>query len=472
MLRVSQYSANTDEVNIFKIQTICNSLYFEIMYFILTRQNMKLSKRQFLIASGATLAALPLSQAVIASSATHNSVGNNTLKSLTEHVVPISVKERQARITKAQQLMQKHNIAAMILEPGAAMDYFSGIQWWRSERLTAVVIPNEGEIAVVCPFFEEPSIRESLAVGEDVRVWQEHESPFERVKQILYDRKITQGTLAFEDSVRYFVQREIMSLLPKMQDVSAEPITLGCRMFKDTHELQLMHKANEITLTAYANVWSQLELGMSQSQVKDLMSSAQSALGGSDIWNMALFNEASAYPHGTNQQQTIREESIVLMDCGCSVEGYQSDISRTFVFGEPSKKQQKIWNTVREGQRIAFETATLGTPAGKVDDAVRAYYMRQGLGPDYRLPGLSHRTGHGIGMQGHEPVNFVHGEAETLKPGMCFSNEPGIYLPGEFGVRLEDCVYMTDKGIQWFTIPPDSLTSPIGELAALPTLTV
>lgn len=429
---------------------------------------MELNKRQFLIASGAALAALPLGQGAMASTTTAKSVENKDLKSLTNNVKPISVKERKARIAKAQQLMQKHHIAAMILEPGAAMDYFSGIQWWRSERLTAVVIPKEGEIAVVCPFFEEPSIRESLAVGEDVRVWQEHESPFERVKQILHDRKITQGTLAFEDSVRYFVQREIMSLLPTMQDTSAEPITLGCRMFKDTHELQLMHKANEITLTAYAHVWSQLELGMSQSQVKDLMSSAQSALGGSDIWNMALFNEASAYPHGTNQQQTIREGSIVLMDCGCSVEGYQSDISRTFVFGEPSKKQQKIWNTVRQGQRIAFETATLGTPAGKVDDAVRAYYVKQGLGPDYKLPGLSHRTGHGIGMQGHEPVNFVHGEAETLKPGMCFSNEPGIYLPGDFGVRLEDCMYMTDKGIQWFTVPSDSLTSPIGKIAAIP----
>jgi Xaa-Pro dipeptidase len=446
---------------------------------------MEFNKRQFLKASGAALAAIPLSHAAVASTATTNNVGNNAgksagksvdnsaLKSLTENVIPISVEERKARIAKAQQLMQKHNIAAMILEPGAAMDYFSGIQWWRSERLTAVIIPKEGEIGVVCPFFEEPSIRESLAVGEDVRVWQEHESPFEQVKQILSDRKTSSGalsksTIAFENSVRYFVQRGIMELLPSMQDVSAEPVTLGCRMFKNTHELQLMHKANEITLRAYAHVWSKLELGMNQSDVKSLMSSAQSALGGSGIWNMALFNEASAYPHGTKQKQTIREGSIVLMDCGCSVEGYQSDISRTFVFGEPSKKQQKIWNTVREGQRIAFETATLGTPAGKVDDAVRAYYVKQGLGPDYKLPGLSHRTGHGIGMQGHEPVNFVHGEAETLKPGMCFSNEPGIYLPGEFGVRLEDCVYMTDKGIQWFTVPPDSLVSPVGKLAALP----
>ena len=428
---------------------------------------MQFNKRQFLKASGAALATLPFSHAAVASATSKRAV-TKPLKNLTENVIPISAQERNTRIAKAQQLMQQHKIAAMILEPGAAMDYFTGIQWWRSERLTAVVIPRQGEIAVVCPFFEEPSIRESLQVGEDVRVWQEHESPFERVKQILKDRKVTQGKLAFEDSVRYFVQSGISSLLPNMQDTSAEPITLGCRMFKDTHELQLMHKANEITLTAYAHVWSQLKLGMSQSDVNALMSSTQTALGGSGIWNMALFNEASAYPHGTKQKQTIREGSIVLMDCGCSVEGYQSDISRTFVFGEPNKKQQKIWKTVREGQRIAFEKATLGTPAGKIDDAVRAYYVKQGLGPDYQLPGLSHRTGHGIGMQGHEPVNFVHGETETLKSGMCFSNEPGIYLPGEFGVRLEDCVYMTNKGVQWFTVPPDSLSSPIGTLASLP----
>lgn len=430
---------------------------------------MTITKRQFLKTAGASLAVLPFT--AIASNAS-NTASKPTelsdLHDLTTQVTPISASERKQRIAKAQSLMQQQNIAAMVLEPGPAMDYFTGIQWWRSERLTAVIIPHEGDIAVVCPFFEEPSIRESLQVGSDVRVWQEHESPFERVKQLLIDRKADKGTIAFESSVRYFVQQGIMSLLPSMHDTSADPITMSCRMYKDTHELQLMHKANEITLNAYQFVYSNLALGMSQTELKYLMASAQSALGGSGVWNMALFNEASAYPHGTKQSQTIREGSIVLMDCGCSVEGYQSDISRTFVYGEASKKQQKIWNTVREGQNIAFEAATLGTPAGKVDEAVRAYYEKQGLGPDYKLPGLSHRTGHGIGMQGHEPVNFVRGETELLRPGMCFSNEPGIYIPGEFGVRLEDCVYMTDKGIRWFTLPPDSLDSPIGSLANKP----
>jgi Xaa-Pro dipeptidase len=234
------------------------------------------------------------------------------MDNITLSVKPISAAERHKRIAKAQSLLKQHNIAALILEPGAAMDYFSGIQWWRSERLTAVVIPKEGEIGVVCPFFEEPSIRESLQVGEDVRVWQEHESPFARIQQILKDRGVAKGQIAFEDSVRYFALKGVMDLLPNMQDVSAAPITLGCRMFKDQHELELMHKANEVTLTAYAHTWSKLELGMSQSDVKQIMSAAQSELGGSGVWNMALFNKASAYPHGTRQEQNITEGSIVL----------------------------------------------------------------------------------------------------------------------------------------------------------------
>lgn len=429
---------------------------------------MNINKRDFLKTSGATLASLSISNQVFANNVSRNKLTpENTLKKITDTAIPITAKERMARIANAQKLMQQLDISALILEPGAAMDYFSGIQWWRSERLSALIIPREGNVAVVCPFFEEPSIRETLAVGDDVRVWQEHESPFARIREILTDRKLTQGNIAFEHSVRYFVLQGVMALLPSMKDVSADPVTRGCRMFKSQQELQLMHKANEVTLTAYAHVWSKLELGMSQGDVKSLMKNAQSQLGGSGIWNMALFKEASAYPHGTKQKQTLTEGAIVLMDCGCNVHGYQSDISRTFVFGEASKYQKQIWDTVRSGQQIAFEKAQLGVPAGQVDDAVRAHYQSLGLGPDYKLPGLSHRTGHGIGMEGHESVNFVHGEQETLKPNMCFSNEPGIYIPGKFGVRLEDCLYMTEKGPQWFTVPPSSLDDPIGQIAKL-----
>lgn len=434
---------------------------------------MNITKRAFLKASGASLASLSLAGTAIAGS---NHTANETkstaknLTPITDSVTPISKAERLQRIAKAQKLMQQLDIAALVLEPGAAMDYFSGIQWWRSERLTAVVIPREGNVAVVCPFFEEPSVRESLAVSDDIRVWQEHESPFALIKQILADAGIKQGKVAFENSVRYFVLSGLMAELSNMQHVSAEPVTRGCRMYKSQHELELMHKANEVTLLAYADVWSKLALGMSQGDVKSLMKNAQTQLGGKGAWNMALFNQASAYPHGTKQKQTLTEGSIVLMDCGCNVHGYQSDISRTFVFGEPNKRQREVWQTVRQGQQVAFEQAKLGNQAGSVDDAVRKLYQTKGFGPGYKLPGLSHRTGHGIGMEGHESVNFVHGESEILKPGMCFSNEPGIYIQGEFGVRLEDCIYMTKNGPQWFTMPPSSLDEPIGKLVKLDTV--
>jgi Xaa-Pro dipeptidase len=199
---------------------------------------------------------------------------------------------------------------------------------------------------------------------------------------------------------------------------------------------------------------------MSQGDISEMMREATMALGGSNKFAMVLLNDASAYPHGTQTSQVVREGSTVLMDCGCSVHDYQSDISRTWVFGEPSGKQRKVWDTVKRGQELALETARPGVPAGRVDQVVREFYEREGFGPDYQLPGLSHRLGHGIGMDGHEPINFVRGEQTPLAPGMCFSNEPGIYLPGEFGIRLEDCLYMTDSGPQLFSTLSPSIDQP------------
>ncbi|MDO6712584.1 Xaa-Pro peptidase family protein [Aliiglaciecola sp. 2_MG-2023] len=424
-----------------------------------------MQKRTFLKLSSFGMASIAFNGLSLETAA--SPVTSTKLSKVTGNVQPISVQERKLRIAAAQKHMAEQKIDAIILEPGAAMDYFTGIQWWRSERLTGVVIPQSGDIAVVCPFFEEPSIRESLKLGDDVRVWQEHESPFELIKQVLQDRGIRKGKLGFESTLRYFVLDGVMALLPDMNHVSAEPVTLACRMYKSAHELTLMHKANEVTLMAYEHVFSQLQLGMTQHDVKQLMDATQSQLGGTNIWCLALFNEASAYPHGTGQSQVIKQGSVILMDSGCSVYGYQSDISRTLVFGEASKKQRAVWETVKKGQKIAYETALVGTAAGKVDDAVRAYYEKQGYGPLYKLPGLSHRTGHGIGMEGHESVNFVKGETTPLNKGMCLSNEPGIYIPGEFGVRLEDCLYMGDKQAHWFTEPPKSLDEPLGRLVPL-----
>jgi Xaa-Pro dipeptidase len=421
---------------------------------------MTISKREFLKLSGATAGAGMLLSACKDAAIQKAAV---SVDRITDDAVPIAVGERLSRIAKAQSLMAENDIAAIIVEPGSAMLYFSGIGWRRSERLTALIVPREGEIAVVTPYFEEPSVRESMTFGNEVRSWHEHEDPFELVAGILKDRQLNGGRVGLEETVRYFVVEGMRNAAPQQELVSAAAVTRGCRMIKSTNEIALMKKASEVTLRAYDHVFGNLEAGMRPSDVTALMRDAQAALGGVDIWNMALFGQASAYPHGTSQPQQIEEGQIVLMDCGCAVHGYQSDISRTFVFGEPSARQREIWETVRKGQQIAFETALPGTPAGKVDDAVRAYYESLGYGPGYATPGLSHRTGHGIGMDGHESVNFVHGETTPLATGMCFSNEPGIYVFDEFGVRLEDCIYMMEDGPAWFTVPPDSLDNPIGK---------
>ncbi len=422
---------------------------------------MTISKREFLKLSGATAGA-----GMLLSACNDKMSGKPgmSLSRITDDVRPITVEERLGRIARAQSLMAENDIAAIVVEPGSTMLYFSGISWRRSERLTALIVPREGEIAVVTPYFEEPSVRESMTFGGDVRSWHEHESPFDQVAVILRDRKVQDGRIGLEETVRYFVVEGMRKVAPQYELTGAVPVTQGCRMYKSANEIALMKKASEVTLRAYEYVYAILEAGMTPADVGALMRDAQAALGGSDTWSMALFGPASAYPHGTNQPQQIEEGQIVLMDCGCAVQGYQSDISRTFVFGEPTTRQREVWDTVRKGQQIAFETAMPGTPAGKVDDAVRAYYESLGFGPGYATPGLSHRTGHGIGMDGHEHVNFVHGEATPLAAGMCFSNEPGIYIFDEFGVRLEDCIYMTEAGPAWFTVPPDSLDDPVGRL--------
>ncbi|MAG76093.1 MAG: peptidase [Colwelliaceae bacterium] len=425
---------------------------------------MEKSKRQFLRTSVLSAGALATAPIINVAQAQNSAPRHNDLHNITNDVSPIALSERKERIKKAQLLMQKYNMNALVLEPGASMIYFSGIQWWRSERLVSVVIPREGSIFVVCPEFEEPSIRESLEMEADIVTWNEHQSPYKALADYLKKVGLEKGNIGFEHSVRYFVYHGTMSELPKMKNVPADPVTQGCRMFKSRNELLLMRKANEITLAAYQHVYDRLEAGMTGGDIKSLMNSAQGKLGGSGAWSMALVNEASALPHGTKKPQILEKGATLLMDSGCNVDGYRSDISRTFVFGEPTTRQRQVWNTVRKGQDIAFETAQLGVPATKVDDAVRAFYATQGFGPGYATPGLSHRTGHGIGLEIHEEVNFVHGEQTTLKPGMCFSNEPGIYIPGEFGVRVEDCLYLTENGPRYFTLPPESLEHPIGSI--------
>ncbi|MBM7406213.1 MULTISPECIES: M24 family metallopeptidase [Sphingomonas] len=383
------------------------------------------------------------------------------LRDVTTAAKPIDAAERLARIGRAQALMRRHDIAAVVVEPGASLTYFTGVQWGRSERVTAAVLPREGEALVVTPFFEEPSVRETLDVAAEVRVWQEDESPLALIAGWLKERGLAKGRLGIEETARFFVADGLGTRLPGMRLVSADPIVSGLRMIKSPAEIALMQMATDVTLAAYRWTWARVEAGMTGRDVSALMSAATRKLGGEPAFSMALVGEASAYPHGSRQVHRIAPGEVLLMDCGCSVHGYESDVSRTFSYRSVRPEVRRVWETVAKGQQVALQAARIGVAAGTIDNAVRTFYEAQGYGPRYRLPGLSHRTGHGIGMDGHEPVNLVHGETTPLAAGMCFSNEPGLYLPGKFGVRLEDCFYMTPAGPHWFSKPPASIDSPL-----------
>jgi len=405
-------------------------------------------------------AALPLLS--LAQRARAGDIDTSGLADMTKAAAPIGREERLARIARAQALMAANGIGAVLIEPGSSLDYFTGVQWHRSERLTAAILPVEGEACIVTPFFEAPSVRETLGVPAEVRVWQEDMDPLALVAGFLKDRKLAARPIGIEETVRYFVVDGLQRALPGAKLVSANPVVRGCRMIKTPAEIALMQLATDVTIAAYRWTYPRIQAGMVSADIEALMAAATTRLGGSVEFNLILIGPASAYPHGSHQVQRVAPGQVVLMDCGCTVHGYQSDVSRTFVFGQASDAQRNVWRSVWEGQRVAFGAAKLGTPAGQVDDAVRRYYASLGYGPDYQLPGLSHRTGHGIGLDGHEPVNLVRGERTPLAPGMCFSNEPGLYLPGRFGVRLEDCFHMTESGPKWFSTPPVSIDQPMG----------
>jgi Xaa-Pro dipeptidase len=421
---------------------------------------MMLSRRVFLgAAAGAPLITMIAGRQSPASAASAPSA--STLKSMTGAAKPISADERRARIAKVQSLMEQGKVSALLIEPGSALDYFTGIRWRRSERITLAIIPARGEVIVVTPAFEEPSVRETLQVGGDVRPWNEHENPIDRIVQGLRDRGVASGVVAVESTTRFFIVDGIRRAASGYDIISADPLVRACRLVKSPAELALMQIANNVTIEALRILHGRVALGMVSEDISALMDRTTIALGGAPEFSMVLLNEASAYPHGSVKVQTVREGSVVLMDCGCTVQGYQSDISRSWVVGRASERQRKVWNTVKRGQEIALETAKIGVPVGHIDDAVRAYYESQGWGPGYKLPGLSHRTGHGIGLDGHEPAYLVHGDATPLQAGMCFSDEPGIYIPGEFGIRLEDCWTMTASGPRLFTPLAKSLDEPI-----------
>lgn len=381
--------------------------------------------------------------------------------SMLKDVEPITVDERKSRIAKAQKLLAENNIKALILDSGTSLEYFTGISWWPSERTMVAVITAEGDVKYVCPAFEEARFRELITIGKDVYVWQEDESPYKQIVRLLKDSGVTSGKIGIEERVRFFIMDGVRKEAPQFEFVSGDPVTMPCRMIKSPAEIALMQKASNITIAAIKYGVSMMHVGMTQGELAGLIAKAHDDAGGSGGGGLCLFGTSSAFPHGSRQPQKLQKGDIVLMDCGCTVEGYHSDITRTIVFGgEPTKRQEQIWNLERDAQAAGFAAAKLGDPCENVDAAARKVITDAGFGPNYQVPGLPHRTGHGIGMDGHEWGNMVRGNKQLLQPGMCFSVEPTISIPGEFGIRFEDCVYMTEQGPKWFTTPPVKISAP------------
>lgn len=381
-----------------------------------------------------------------------------------DQAVPITADERKGRVERAQELMTQNKLQAIAITSGSSLTYYSAVRWWTSERLFTMVLPAKGKAFFVCPAFEEGRAREQLATGPfgkevEVRVWQENEDPYARVAEGLRDLGLSSGALGVEEKTPFVFSDGMASHVPAMQTASATPVTAGCRMIKSEHELALMRLASKVSITAYEAAYLALHDGMTQDEFSSLVETAHSKLGfhgGADV----QVGEHSAAPHGSIAPQKIREGQIVLMDGGCSVEGYASDISRTFVLGKPTEKMKKIFDIVYRAQSAALATARPGVACEAVDAAARNVVTDAGYGPGFKY--FTHRVGHGMGLDGHEWPYLVLGNATLLRANMIFSDEPGIYLPGEFGVRIEDDMHITAEGAELLTPRSPSLERPFG----------
>ncbi len=386
------------------------------------------------------------------------------LRSLGEEAKPVTVEERAARQERARRIMHENDLSAVLLGQGTSLAYYTGIHWQGGERLFAMVLPAKGEAFYVTPAFEEGRAREQIAQSPDggkpdVRIWQEDENPYARVAQGLGDRGIASSSVGVEETVKFVFSENLRKVAPGATLASATPVTAGCRMIKSRHEIDLMRLAARVTLAAYHATYLSLNVGMTQRDVAELLETAHHKLGfegGADV----QVGEFSAFPHGSVKPQEIREGMIVMMDGGCSVEGYQSDITRTFVLGKASDKMKQVFDIVHRAQSAALAAAKPGVEAGSVDAAARRVISDRGYGPDYKY--FTHRLGHGMGMDGHEWPYLVRGNPTILQPEMTFSDEPGIYIRGEFGIRLEDDMHIMEGGAELFTPQSPSLENPFG----------
>lgn len=384
------------------------------------------------------------------------------LQDMSAGAEPIGDAEFAARLQRAQQLMQAAGLDALYLNAGTNLLYFTGTRWSPSERMVGALIPAQGEPRYIAPAFELGTLQGFLRVAGEVHCWEEHESPYRLCAQLLKDMHVT--TLGVDESAPFFIVDGLQQAAPQCRVQSATPITAGCRMQKSAAELALMQRAKDMTLEVHRAVARILRPGITTAEVTAFIHEAHKRVGApaGSYFCIVLFGPDSAFPHGVAQPKALDEGDMVLIDTGCQLHGYISDITRSYVLGEPNTQQREIWNLEKAAQQAAFEAAQIGASCGSVDDAARAVLAAGGLSPDYQLPGLPHRTGHGIGLDIHEWPYLVRDNSTPLAPGMCFSNEPMICVPGAFGVRLEDHFYMTENGPRWFTQPARSVDDPFG----------
>jgi len=384
------------------------------------------------------------------------------LKSRAAEAKPVTPAERKERIAQARRRMRAEKINAICIAGGTSLNYFGGIRWGNSERLLAMVIPAAGDPFFVAPAFEEGRAREQINAGLPgerfaVYTWEEDESPYAKVAAGLKERGAATGAVGVEETMPYVFSDGIGKALPAARIVPATPVVAGCRMIKSPHEIELLQLANDVTLAAYAAAYPLIQPGMRQDEVSALVTSAQQRLGFRG-YAMVLLNEASALPHGTVKPQVVRENSIVLIDGGCKVEGYEADITRTFIAGRASDKMKRVFEIVYRAHDAALKAARPGVACEAVDHAARQVIEDGGYGPGYKY--FTHRLGHGVGLDGHEWTYLRKGNRMPIEAGMCFSDEPGIYIPGEFGIRIEDCMYISSDGARLFTKPGASLERP------------
>jgi len=374
----------------------------------------------------------------------------------------ITIEERQRRIARAQQLMIDQGIDVLYLDASSSLFYFTGLRLWASERLHGAVLPARGELIYITPGFEEEKTRAMLLFGDDVRTWEEHEDPTELVAACVRQFRQAQPVVAVDPATPFFVFDGLRRAMPQADFKNGACVTAACRMHKSKNEIALLQYAMNLTLRIQRSAARILDVGMSTRDVQDFLIQAHLKMGTDTPppFRIVLFGEPTAYPHGVPYPQELKEGDMVLIDVGAPIDGYYSDITRSYVFGEPTRRQREIWALEKAAQSAAFDAAQLGQPAESVDAAARGVIEAAGFGPGYKVPGLAHRTGHGIGLDVHEETYIVPGNKTPLATGMCFSNEPMICIYGEFGVRLEDHVFMTETGPQWFTSPSPSIDQP------------